>query len=203
MKRLVVGGIALLAVVSTIAAAFSPWLLVNAPLALVVLNPDGRHIVLASAEVPPVPLWLVASARRFLSMLLTWGLGATYGHAAVSWTVKRFPRFAGFVHWSDRLLQRTGPAILALIPGYTITMLAGVAGLSFRRCAAALAVGVLLMNGATVWFGSELRSFIQPLVAWLTAHVVEATLVTAVVIGGWQLVSRLRGKKGLELPPAD
>ena len=208
LRRMVLGGVALIAVVSTVALAFSPWLLIHAPLLLVALNPEGRHIILASAEAAFVPLMVVGCLRRWAALLLTWGVGAAYGQAAVNWLLRKSKVFARFIHWSARLLQRTGPAILIVVPGYTITMLAGVAGLSFRRCATALGLGVLWLIPATIWVGSSLRDWIRPFLAWLSANVVEATVVTLVLFGGWKLFSKLRGKDGnglgdLPLAPDD
>src|SRR4249920_2502176 len=74
-----------LTVASLVGTAFSPLLLVKAPLLLVMLSPDGRHVALVAGRVDPWLLMAVTVVRRALYSIGVYGLGAAYGDLAVDW----------------------------------------------------------------------------------------------------------------------
>ena len=69
---------------SVLGTAFSPVLLVKAPLLLVMLAPDGRHVALVAGRVDPWLLLAVTVVRRSLYSIGVYGLGAAYGDLAVN-----------------------------------------------------------------------------------------------------------------------
>lgn len=201
LRRLIVGAAIGLAVVGTVGTALSPWLLVEHPLVLVALNPDGRHIALGAAETPFLPLALVGTARRVLGLLATYGVGALYGDAAVTWTERRFPRVAALVRWFERLLHRWGAPLLVLMPAYTMSMLAGGAGLRLSRFVPAVTLGAFGWIAGTIFFGDLLSGWTRLLLDWLRENLVAATLVCVALVVVQQLLSRRKG--GSALPPID
>lgn len=199
LRRFVVVSAIGLAVIGAIGTALSPWLLVEHPLILVALNPDGRHIALGAAETDFLPLALVGTARRVLGLLATYGVGALYGHATIAWTERRFPRVARMVLWFERQLSRWGAPALVLMPAYTMSMLAGGAGLPLRRFLPAVTLGAFGWIGATILFGDLLSGWTQILLGWLRENLVLATAVCVALVLAQQLLSRRRGDS--PIPP--
>lgn len=190
--RLALGALGALTVVEIVAIALSPWLLVRAPLLLVGLSPSSRHLALAVLEVPFPWLVLVATLRRSLALAVVWLVGAVYGRGAIAWAATRFPRVTRFLHWFEGLLRRFGLPLLVLAPGFTPSLLAGVTGIRFSRFLLAIGLGNLGYTTATVLFGDAMVGWTRPLLAWLAAHVTEATAVCVASVLTWQLWTRLR-----------
>ena len=192
--------LATLTVMSTVGTALSPYLLVEHPLLLVALCADGRHVVLAAAEAPLVPLLIVATLRRVLSLLLTYGLGAIYGVGVVTWIEGRFSRTGRLIRGFENLLRRIGPPILGPMPGYTPALLAGVARLPLWAVTLWLTLGTALWMGLTVAFGDAVSDWSGMLITWLGEHVVGATAVCVVLVVAWQIIGRLRGQSSWKPP---
>lgn len=202
VRRVVLALVAVLAVVGPVSTALSPTLIVEAPLLLVALSAVNRHIVLAAAHVDPVPLLLVGSARRMLSLLATYGLGYLYGAAALSWAEARHPRVARLVRWCEDWLQRVGPALLVVMSSYTLMGLAGATRMRLRTFLLASGLGNLIYVAAVVWLGDAVSAWSRPLLAWLARHLVEATVICIALVLAQQLWRRRRGASRIT-PPTD
>ena len=172
--------------------AFSPYLLVRYPLLLVGISPEWRHIVMAVGQVDPVWLTVVAVARRVLSMISTWALGYVYGFSVVRWMERRYPRIGSKVRWVEAFYARVGPVVLLLFPGYTVSALAGAARTGWRLFVPATVLGQVLWVVVNVWIGEAVSRWTTPMLNWLEAHVIGATLVAMALVGTQQLISRLR-----------
>lgn len=200
VRGLVLGSLAVLTVAGALGTAFSPYLLVEQPLLLVALSADNRHVLLAAAQVPPLPLWVVGTVRRMLSLLLTYGLGALYGPAAIRWTAGRFPRVGRLVAWLERLLARWGPALLVPFSSYTLVGLAGVTRMPLRRFLWGAGLGNALYMAAAVWLGEAVARWSALFIAWLAQHLVESTVVCVLAVVVQQLLRRRRRVRGGGLP---
>lgn len=194
------GAAVALAGIEALGIALSPWLIVTYPLLLVVLSPSGRHLALAVHELPLWLLIVVATARRVLALAVIWLIGAVFGRAAIGWAETRFPRITRFIHWTEGLLRRFGVPLLVVAPGFTPSLMSGVTGIPFARYLPAITLGTAFYVALTVFFGEAVAGWTLPIMAWLGAHVVEATVVCTVVVGAWKLWSRLRRRPagGLE-----
>ncbi|MEM6792025.1 MAG: hypothetical protein AAF928_13425 [Myxococcota bacterium] len=200
LKRLIVGTTATLVAVAIAARAAFPYLLVHHPLLLLVLNPKTSHMVLVA---PQVELWsflAVVTPRRMLSLVLLFGLGASYGRTAITWAKQRHPRFARLIDLIDGLFARYGLLVVLFLPIHTVCGLAGALRVSFGRFLVAILPGQLLLGIATYYLGDSLSDWIRPLTEWLSRHIVLATAVSVVSVIAYQAFSRAR-KKGQASPP--
>src|SRR6187551_2960853 len=117
--RLVRGIWALLAtltVASLVGTAIAPLLLVKAPLVLVMLAPDGRHVALVAGRVDPWLLLAVTVVRRSLYSIGVYGLGAAYGDLAVNWIEARARGLGKALRALERAFARVGAGLLVAIP---------------------------------------------------------------------------------------
>lgn len=195
VRRTILLGLAVLTAMGAVGTALSPWLLVEQPLLLVALSAQNRHVLLAAAQVSPLPLWVVGTARRMLSLLLTFGLGALYGRAAVRWTAGRFPRVARLMGWLEGLLGRWGPLLLVPFSSYTLVGLAGVTRMPLRAFLLGAGLGNAIYMAAAVWLGESVARYSELFIAWLAQHLVESTVVCVLAVVIQQLLRRRRAQQ--------
>lgn len=201
LRKGALGAMGLLFVLGTLGAAFSPWLLVNSPLGLILLAPDNRHLVLVAPALPWTTFVGVTILRRGLALTVTYVLAGIYGPAALAWAQQRSPRTAGVVSTLERWFDRMGPALLLIAPTYTVSALAGVAGTRLGVFLAATTVGQVLFLSMLYGFGEGLSGVIQPFVGWVSDNLWETTAVCVAAVALWQGLSWVRRRRGPGLPP--
>ena len=182
-------------VMSLVGTAFSPFLLVEAPLLLVALSPDPRHVAFAAATVPPLPLIAVGVVRRALFQFAAFGLGVAYGPAAIRFVEQRATRLGGLVRFVERLLGRYGAPLLVLVPLPSVTLLAAASGQSFAVVVPALLVGNTLWVAVSYFVGDWLSDWSAPVIEFLSRHLVATTAISVALVVGYQLVARLRARR--------
>ena len=200
IPRWVVIGLALLGVAGVIGTALSPYLLVEHPLLLVALAPDGHHILLAAPQAGFWPMFVVGGVRRVIGMVFTFALLAHFGPSGMQWASGRWPRLAGVVRWFERLFARVGAPLLVVAPSYATVALAGASRMPWRRFLPAMVVGQLGFTAATLLFGTSIQAFIDPILAFLTRYMWESTAVVAIAVLSQRLYARLRRRSATPLP---
>ena len=203
--RLVRGIWALLAtltVASLVGTAIAPLLLVKAPLVLVMLAPDGRHVALVAGRVDPWLLLSVTVVRRALYSVGMFGLGVAYGDLAVSWIEARARNLGRALRTLERVFTRVGALLLLALPFLTVCILAGAARTRLVVFLPALLAGHSLWVVTTVWLGTRYAAQTQRLVDFFSERLFESTLVCVALVVAYQLYTRRRrGGGGGVAPP--
>ena len=180
---------------SVLGSALVPYLLTHYPLALLLLAPEPRHVVLATG-VLPAPLVIGATLlRRVLGLLALYGFGWAYGAAALTFIEKYFGRIGRFLRWVEGKLGKHGVPVIALAPTPSVVTLSGIAGVPLRWALLAMTLGQLFWVTVTWAFGEWIGALVEPVVAFLGAHVLEATAVTVAVVLLYQLWAYLRRER--------
>jgi membrane protein DedA with SNARE-associated domain len=182
--------VALLTVASLVGTATSPLLLIKAPLLLVALAPDGRHVALVAGTVDPVLLLCLSVARRSLYSLGVFGLGAAYGESAVQWIEARARGLGKALRALERLFARVGAVLLIAAPFLSLCVLAGAARTRLAAFLPALVLGHCLWASATVWLGQRVAAQSQVVIAFFEERLIESTLVCIALVLAHQLVTR-------------
>jgi|KBSMisStandDraft_5_1062788.scaffolds.fasta_scaffold356271_2 membrane protein DedA with SNARE-associated domain len=182
-----------LTVASLVGTAFSPLLLVKAPLLLVMLAPDGRHVALAAGRVDPWLLTAVTVTRRALYSIGVYGLGAAYGDLAVTWIEARARRLGQALRTLERAFARVGAVLLVALPFLSVCVLAGASRTRAVVFLPALLIGHCLWVVTTVWLGTRFAAETQAVVDFLSERLFESTLVCVALVAGYQLFTRRRG----------
>jgi membrane protein DedA with SNARE-associated domain len=195
LARGAVGLIGVLTLTSLVGTALAPLLLVRSPLLLIGLSPDARHVALAVSRVAPWVLITVAVLRRALFSVGMFGLGASYGPAAVTWVEQRSPRFGKILRFLERVFARWGSPILVLVPFASVCLLAGAARTRFLAFLSATTLGHTLWVGSTYYLGTLLSDLTEPVLAFVSEHPLESTLVCIALVLLQQLVARRRALK--------
>ena len=190
---------AVLTVASLVGTAMSPLLLVKAPLLLVVLAPDARHVALAAGRLDPALLFGVTVVRRALFSVGVYGLGAAYGDLAVTWVEARTRTLGKALRALERIFARVGALLLVALPFLTLCILAGAARTRVLVFLPALVLGHCIWAASTIWLGTRFAGASQWLVDFFAERLFESTLVCFALVVAYQLVTRRRAQSG---PPS-
>jgi membrane protein DedA with SNARE-associated domain len=184
--------LAVLTVASLVGTAVSPLLLVKAPLLLVTLSPDGRHVALVAGRVDPLLLMVVTVLRRALYSVGVYGLGAAYGELALTWIEARARRMGKALRTLERVFARVGALLLLALPFLTVCVLAGAARTRVLVFLPALLAGHCLWVITTVWLGTHFAAEAQLVVDFFAERLFESTLVCVGLVAAYQLFTRRR-----------
>jgi len=184
--------VAVLTVVSIAGTAFSPLLLVKAPLALVLCAPDGRHVALVAGRVDPALLAAVTVLRRSLYSVGMYGIGAAYGDLAVTWIEARARRLGKALRALERVFARAGAVLLLALPFLSVCILAGASRTRLIVFLPALMVGHLLWAVTTIWLGTRFAVQAQAVVDFFSERLLVSTLVCVALVAAYQFLTRKR-----------
>ncbi len=179
-----------LTVASVVGVALAPFLLVKAPLLLVALAPDSRHVALVAGSVDPWQLFGVSVLRRALYSVGVYGLGAAYGDVAVSFIEARARSLGRALRTLERVFARVGAALLLVLPFLTLCILAGAARTRLIVFLPVLTLGHCLWVGVTIWLGKRFAASSQMVIDFFAERLFESTLVCLAIVAGYQLIVR-------------
>lgn len=183
--------IAATTVATTLGTALSPKLVGDAPLVLIALNPNWRHLVLAVPVTDVAPFLVVTMSRMFMADPFFYFLGRWYGNDAIVWVERHAGRTGRVLRWVERKFRKSGRVILFFAPGGFICMLAGASGMSRRVFFLIDIAGTVA--GALFWrfTGDVFSSPIETVRGFIAEHVGALMVCTvALVTVGWLI--RLR-----------
>ncbi|HYQ42683.1 MAG TPA: hypothetical protein VER11_11970 [Polyangiaceae bacterium] len=181
-----------LTVASVVGTSISPLLLVKAPLLLVVLAPDGRHVALVAGRIDPVLLTGITVLRRALYSVGMYGLGAAYGDLAVTWIEARARRVGKALRALERLFARVGALLLLALPFLSVCVLAGASRTRFIVFLPALIAGHFIWVFTTIWLGTRFAAQAQAVVDFFSDRLFASTLVCVALVAAYQLITRRR-----------
>jgi len=184
--------VGLFTLMSLIGATSAPLLLVKAPLLLVMLAPDGRHVALTAGQIEPLLLCSVSVIRRSLYSVGVYGLGRAYGDVSVSWVEARARRLGRVLRVLERLFERFGPAVLIVAPFPALCVVAGAARTRLAVFLPALLLGHCVWTGTTVWLGARFADSSQLVIDFFAQRLLESTLVCVALVAAYQYFSRRR-----------
>jgi len=175
-------------------------LLLNQPCWLLALNAWPRHQVLIAPLVPIVPFVAVVVARGVASCAVSFELGRHYGARGAALLEGHFGNSGRLVRLVERLFGRFSFWLLLLTPGWLTCALAGMSGVSRRRCLTLNTVGIA---GSAVLYhrlGAWLEPWTAPFMQLLRRHMWAATGLCVVLVVVYQgyLAHKQRIRKQLE-----
>jgi membrane protein YqaA with SNARE-associated domain len=192
LKRIILVAVALSAGTAAVGTALSPYLLVEHPLILIGLNPDSRHLVLVANRVELWQAALVGTLRRGLNFLATYGLASLYGYVLITWFEKKRPWAKRIVQLVERVYARIGIWLVILVPLYSIAILSGIARVRVRRFCLAIIPGQIAFVMAILWFGEAIEHWTDPIIAFVSRHVVATTVAFVILVAVQQAWTRWR-----------
>lgn len=200
VKRAILLAGAAVTLTGTVGTALLPSLSVRHPLALLFLAPTYLALVAPRVDFPTA--LAVVVLRRLLGMFAYYGFGGVYGDAALRFFERRTPRVHGVVRWVEGHFRAHGVALVAAWPGAITALVAGVSGMRFSRFALAGLVGQLFWTAVYFRFSLAIGALTSRVLAFLEAHLVEASVVFLAAVAAQQLAARARRARATP-PPAD
>jgi membrane protein DedA with SNARE-associated domain len=168
---------------SMLGVAFSLYLVNHHPLLLIAISPLGRHLILVAPIVDPGAFLAVVVGRRLLFYLASFHLGRALGPLGIPWIEARAARFGRFVRWMERLFAKAPHAVVLLMSGPTVSILAGISGM---RAAAfvplatlSLVLRALLVLGLAAW----IQEYIEIALVWIDEYWVPGTVLMVALVG--------------------
>ena len=189
---------------SMIGVGFSLYLVNHYPLLLIALSPLGRHLILVAPIVDPVAFVVVAVVRRMLFYLASFYLGRAMGPKGIVWLEARAARFARFVRWLERLFSRASRAVVLLMAGPTVSVLAGISGMRTGVFIALAVPSVVARTLLVLGFAEWLREPIQALLALIDEYWLQGTAVLLIGVAVYQWRQRVAlARARASSPPFD
>ncbi len=188
--------LAVLGTCSLVGVASSLWLVNHAPLLLVALSPIGRHLILAAPVSDPVWFVSIAVVRRLLFYGACFHMGRALGERGVQWLEARAGRFGRWVRWLDGIFGRWGSWVVLLAAGPTVSVLAGISGMSPWRFVALVVPSLIARMLIVVGFAEWLRAPIEALLVWIDAHWLPGTAALLLAIALHQAWRHRRAQVG-------
>jgi len=192
VRRLILFGAVVSAVVGTVGTAFLPYLMVHQPALLLVTSADGRNLLLVAPRVELPLLLAIAIPRRVIAMLATYGVGLLYGRALIGWSEGKFPRVARAFAWFERVFVRWRVPALVFWPTYTTAALAGVSRTPLRGFWPWMVLGQAGYVIVSYWVGELLGQWTGRLVEWVKIHLWETSAVFVLAVAIQQIVAYAR-----------
>jgi membrane protein DedA with SNARE-associated domain len=109
--------------------ALAPTLVDTHPVALLLLNPRIRNLVLITNQLDAVTFYVLGTIRLMISDPLFYLLGYFYGDAAIRWSERRAPTYGQMFRTAERFFTKASYPLVALAPNGYICLFAGAAGM--------------------------------------------------------------------------
>lgn len=184
-RWLIGAGIAI-AVATGLGAAFAPYLLVHHPFWLLALNPWPRHQLLVAPEAQIVPFVAVVMVRGTLACAVAFEIGRCYGTRGVALIEGKSSETGSVLRAVERLFGRFSFAFLLFLPGWFTSALAGMSGISRRRCLSLNCLGITGWALVHYRVGAWLEPWTTPIIQFLQQHMLAATAVCVLLVAAYQ-----------------
>jgi membrane protein DedA with SNARE-associated domain len=181
---------------TAVGAALAPYLLVNHPLWLLVLNPWPRHQILVAPHTDLVPFLLVVVPRSALMCWISYELGRHYGPRGTALLEGRAPDLGRGLRSIERLFGRWSAPLLFVMPGWLTSSLAGMSGVTRWLTLLLSATGILGWALLNHHVGGWLEPYLRPVMTFLREHMLEACVVCTAGVLLYQLYVQRRRRAG-------
>jgi membrane protein DedA with SNARE-associated domain len=194
---LLVAPLVALWIMGLVVGALTPALLAKHPLALVILEPRNRNLILTASLVDPVPFVVFAILRRFLSDPLYFLLGYYYGESAVRWAERRMGDGGSFVRAVEHVFKKARGVMVFLFPGILVCVLAGATRMRVRTFIILNAVGTVTVVICLRLFAKTIEGPVGAVQNFNARNFRWLTAVSIVLVIVWFLSQRAQGKDEL------
>ncbi len=173
-------------VLSIVGSLVAPTLANRAPLMLMLLSPNDRHLLIAATELPAAVFFFAGFLRQVLFDPFAFLFGFWFGYRVVDLFARRGRSPAAVRARFERLA-----ALLVIVsPNTVVSMLAGASSMTFRRFVILNAAGTTLHLLLVSWVSARLSTQIEQVLDVIAA--IEVPLMLAMIAGTILAVRRGR-----------
>ncbi len=188
-------------VLASVGAALLPYLAQHHPLILLALSPWPRHQILVAPHTPFLPFMLVTVARGLATVVVAYELAHLYGPLGLEHFEARSARVGRALRVVERVFASAPDLLLLVGPGPLTAAFAAIARMPRWRVFPSLALGLSGWAFVNYRLGGVFAPWTKPILAFLRAHVLPATLACVAIVAAYELVRRRRTLKRLSAPP--
>jgi hypothetical protein len=186
------------AITSTVGNAIAPTLLVESPLALAVLSPRTRWMLLASPKLDALTFYGIPLLRAALFLLLWYLFGRHYGKRAVRWLHDRLPgRGQRILAGVERVFRRWWILLVPVAPGNATALLAGAHRIPVVAVVTLGLVGVGTRLVLVRTLADVIRGPLLDVLDWVGRNQLWLTAVSIAVVAVTMLWARRAGTPGV------
>lgn len=156
---------------------------------------DARNIIAVSTSLDLHTVLAIGLPRRWIGMVGSYGLGILYGGAVLGWTERKLPVAGRIGRWFERVYARWPRAMLLLWPAYATSFFAGSTRLPMKAYAPPMIVGQIAFVIGAYYLGSAADTWIDRIVDFFRAHLLESTVAFSVAVVLQQLVAHWRRRR--------
>jgi membrane protein DedA with SNARE-associated domain len=173
-----IGPIIALVICTNIGNALFPTLSTENPLLLIALGAPNRNLIIASAQVPFVPYFVIGFLRLLAPDYFFYALGAHYGDRAISWMEQRTPTVGKMMRQLERVFGRAGHVLVLIMPNNPVCLLAGAARMRPRVFWTLNIVGTVGRLLLMWWIGILFQGWIDAFLGFVADHRIPLLVVT-------------------------
>lgn len=175
---LLIGPIIALVICTNIGNALFPTLSTENPLLLVALGAPNRNLIIAAAQVPFLPYFVVGFLRLLAPDYFFYALGTHYGDRAISWMEHRTPTVGRMMRQLERVFGKAGYVLVLIMPNNPVSLLAGASRMRPRWFWTLNVVGTIGRLLLMWWIGLIFQEWIDALLGFITEHRIQLLVVT-------------------------
>ena len=156
MRKAVLSLTTLLFVVGTIGSNIGPALVDQRPRLVLLLSSRNRNLFGAVPYIDLLSYSVIGFTRILIAGVALFLVGRWYGTKALGWVEGNVGELPAIYKWTERLVDKAGPAILVLMPGSNIVcLLLGHRKMAPQKFVPLLMVGIALKL-LVLWRGGKL-----------------------------------------------
>jgi len=166
MRKAVLTFTTLLFVIGTVGSNIGPALVDEKPRLILMLSSRNRNLFGSVPYIDLASYLSIGFIRVLVAGIALYLVGRWYGTKALGWVEGNMGELPAIYKWTERAVDRAGPAILVLMPGSNIVcLLLGHRRMPPKKCVPLLRIGIafklaILWQGGRI-FEEQIKSFLE------------------------------------------
>jgi len=166
MRKAVLTLTTMLFVIGTIGSNIGPALVDEKPILVLILSSRNRNLFGSVPYIDLFPYLIIGFTRVLVAGVALYLVGRWYGTKALGWVESNMGELPAIYHWTERAVDKAGPAMVVLMPGSNIVcLLLGHRRMQPKKFVPLLMIGIafklaILWQGGKI-FEEQIKSFLD------------------------------------------
>ena len=166
MRKAVLTLTTILFVIGTIGSNIGPALVDEKPILVLILSSRNRNLFGSVPYIDLFPYLIIGFTRVLVAGVALYLVGRWYGTKALGWVESNMGELPAIYRWTERAVDKAGPAMVVLMPGSNIVcLLLGHRRMQPQKFVPLLMIGIafklaILWQGGKI-FEEQIKSFLD------------------------------------------
>lgn len=166
MRKAVLTLTTMLFVIGTIGSNIGPALVDEKPILVLILSSRNRNLFGSVPYIDLFPYLIIGFTRVLVAGVALYLVGRWYGTKALGWVESNMGELPAIYRWTERAVDKAGPAMVVLMPGSNIVcLLLGHRRMQPQKFVPLLMIGIafklaILWQGGKI-FEEQIKSFLD------------------------------------------